>query len=91
MKLLLSFRCFCDLSLFSYRKTPLAVCSEVEIEAQDYFEIKVRVACSVITGVEESAKESLSQAFKNSFVNVLAYEINNEMKIDESLVKKLSS
>jgi phosphate acetyltransferase len=70
-------------------KTPLAVCSEVEIEAQDYFEIKVRVACSVITGVEESAKESLSQAFKNSFVNVLAYEINNEMKIDESLVKKI--
>lgn len=70
-------------------KTSLAVCSEVEIEAQDYFEIKLRVASCVITGVDESTKESLSQAFKNSFVPVLAYATNNDMPIDVSLAKKI--
>lgn len=70
-------------------KPPLAIRSEVEIEAQDYFEIKMRVVCCVISGVEENTQEELAAVFKQSFVPVLAYATSNEMPIDLSLAKKI--
>lgn len=70
-------------------KKASAVCSEVEIEAQSFIEIKVPVACCVISKIEETAKESLISAFKNSFVPVLAYVTNDGMQIDEALIEKL--
>ncbi|NLO23109.1 MAG: phosphate acetyltransferase [Fibrobacter sp.] len=71
------------------QKTPMVVKSEVEIEAQDYFELKVQVASCVITGVEEITKEPLRLAFKTSFVPVLAYATSDKIELDAILMKQI--